>query len=878
MFCFKKISPLFLFFCFVQPLLAQNCDNVGFENGTTGGWICTSGNFGSLTLTDCDAVLPITLTDGVCQNQGGIDGSLTPASPLENRHTIMSDKTGTDANSLNNVPFVAPGALFPDGVNVYSFRIGNGLGNESADLALAESIKFPFTVTSQNAGLTYMYAAFLREALPAIHRINQAPRFEIKITEKKNGGDSLISCGYYEVVAGAATNFLTGASDNQGLWRYTNWTKVALDLTGYIGKQLTIEFRTTDCFPGQQFGGGCRYRPGAHSAYAYIDLYCTPVTMISPAICANQASVELCAPPGYATYQWPAGQPGIVPPLDKQCVTINNPKSGDKYTVNMTSVSGGCPSNTTISLSGAELKVRDTTVCLGAAPFHLNAKPTTPGNYDFKWTPATNLSCTDCLSPIFTPGSTTTYTVIMSDKNVANCNSEKIVNVRVEDLKVDAGKDQRICAGSTVTLAGSFSGTATGGVWTGGTGKLSSLIDPNATYTPSAAEEAAGKAVLQFSAVTTNNNVSCPNSVDEMVITIDRIPTVNAGNGASVCIGTPIKLAGSVGGSATSAVWSGGTGTFYPDDSTLTATYTPSTADITGGTVKLTLTSNATGICPASVSEVTFNIYPNPIVNFAVDTPKACPPHCVDFFDSTIVGGGTKIVKWKWEFSNGTNAGNDHPTEICFEKPGYYDVKLTATSDKNCSTELLKKAMIETFEKPTAEFTVNPNSVSVYDPTVQLKDQSSTDVISWKWNLGDNTIIAPNKKNPVHQYPLGISGIYMVKLYVVNQNGCKDSAMHPVEVRPEFTFYIPNAFTPTRNDGTNDTFFGKGVGIVKYHIWIFDRWGNMIFNTENLNTGWDGRANNGADEAQQDVYVWKVKLTDVFGKGHEYIGTVTLVR
>ena len=68
------------------------------------------------------------------------------------------------------------------------------------------------------------------------------------------------------------------------------------------------------------------------------------------------------------------------------------------------------------------------------------------------------------------------------------------------------------------------------------------------------------------------------------------------------------------------------------------------------------------------------------------------------------------------------------------------------------------------------------------------------------------------------------------------------------------------------------------MGIAEYHLWVFDRWGNVVFNTTDINTGWDGRANNGTDIAQQDVYVWKVKLKDVFGNNHEYIGTVTLVR
>lgn len=186
--------------------------------------------------------------------------------------------------------------------------------------------------------------------------------------------------------------------------------------------------------------------------------------------------------------------------------------------------------------------------------------------------------------------------------------------------------------------------------------------------------------------------------------------------------------------------------------------------------------------------------------------------------------------------------------------------------------------MIETYQVPVANFTATPNPVTIYDPTIHFYDQSTPDVKSWTWHFGDGKTVSPNTKNPTHQYTIGVYGIYNVKLFVVNANGCVDSITRPVEVLPEFTFFIPNAFTPTRADGTNDTFFGKGVGIVEYHIWIFDRWGNMVFNATDINTGWDGRANNGVDVAQQDVFVWKVQLKDIFGKKHDYIGTVTLVK
>jgi gliding motility-associated-like protein len=147
----------------------------------------------------------------------------------------------------------------------------------------------------------------------------------------------------------------------------------------------------------------------------------------------------------------------------------------------------------------------------------------------------------------------------------------------------------------------------------------------------------------------------------------------------------------------------------------------------------------------------------------------------------------------------------------------------------------------------------------------------------WEWSFGDGATLSSATQNPVHAYPTDLAASYIATLIVHNTNGCADTVEHPVEIQPEFTFFIPNAFTPN-GDAINDDFNGTGIGIIKYEMIIFDRWGNLIFYTDSLDKPWDGRANHGSEMAQQDVYVWKVKLTDVFDKKHNYIGTVTIVK
>jgi gliding motility-associated-like protein len=134
-------------------------------------------------------------------------------------------------------------------------------------------------------------------------------------------------------------------------------------------------------------------------------------------------------------------------------------------------------------------------------------------------------------------------------------------------------------------------------------------------------------------------------------------------------------------------------------------------------------------------------------------------------------------------------------------------------------------------------------------------------------------------QHPIHKYD--DVGVYTVTLVVNNEFGCYDTTRKVLEVLPEFSFYIPNVFTPN-NDGDNEGFIGQGVGVVDHEMWIFDRWGLLIYETSSIKQGnavpWDGRANGGQNIAQEDVYVYLVKIKDIFGRNHRYIGHVSIVK
>ena len=117
----------------------------------------------------------------------------------------------------------------------------------------------------------------------------------------------------------------------------------------------------------------------------------------------------------------------------------------------------------------------------------------------------------------------------------------------------------------------------------------------------------------------------------------------------------------------------------------------------------------------------------------------------------------------------------------------------------------------------------------------------------------------------------------MIVQIVKNANGCIDTLFKVLDIKPSYVIYIPNVFTPN-GDGTNDTFEAKGVGIIKFSMQIYDRWGHEVFQTKDIYNSWDGRVKDADEIGKQDVYTWKAQVTDIFNKNHFLVGHVSLIK
>jgi gliding motility-associated-like protein len=207
----------------------------------------------------------------------------------------------------------------------------------------------------------------------------------------------------------------------------------------------------------------------------------------------------------------------------------------------------------------------------------------------------------------------------------------------------------------------------------------------------------------------------------------------------------------------------------------------------------------------------------------------------------------------------------------------------TASTPSSAICRQSGQIYVRVVPSPIAGFSVTPPNPSQLSPEVHFNDQSTTDAVSWIWFFGDGS--TSNQPSPQHTYPTDPPGTYQATLIVTNSSGCIDTATFTIEVQPEFTFFVPNSFTPD-GDGINDFFHAYGIGIKCYHFEIYERWGRLIWESTDFNEAWDGHViRNGPiayekseDPAQMDVYVWRAELCDMRDRTYVYYGRVSVVR
>jgi len=279
--------------------------------------------------------------------------------------------------------------------------------------------------------------------------------------------------------------------------------------------------------------------------------------------------------------------------------------------------------------------------------------------------------------------------------------------------------------------------------------------------------------------------------------------------------------------------------------------------------------------CSDSVSHSVQIIAPSPTAKFDYSPQKGCVPLQVNLSNLSL-----NAQSFLWDFGDGSTSYETAPTHYYYE-PGTYFIKLTA-SGENGSDELTL-GPIEVYPTPEAHLEVAPAIVYIPDQPVKCYDLSvGADSLIWWFGDGEQS----SEQNPLHYYQN--EGLYTITLIAMTDYMCLDTAIAPqqVEAKSQGKIDFPNAFKPSAtgpSDGTfpmpdteNSVFHPVFRGVNEYELNIFNRWGELIFVSKDLNIGWDGYYR--GELCKQDVYVWKAEGKYINGKAFDFAGDVTLLR
>lgn len=434
------------------------------------------------------------------------------------------------------------------------------------------------------------------------------------------------------------------------------------------------------------------------------------------------------------------------------------------------------------------------------------------------------------------PIGTTVYTVT-GTSNVGCTNTDQVAVVVHPLPSIQAGTDLSICLGDTVVLMGQG----------GFNYQWSNSINNGVPFIPSSTSSYTLTGVSQF---------GCVNS-DNLIITVNPIPNVNAGNDTSICFGESITL---IGTGATSYTWNNGVTnnmSFIPLQGTHVYT-------VVGTTNQGCINSDSLIVTVKSL----------PIIQFEADATSGCIPKTVHFLNETE---NTQSCSWK--FGTDSSIGNYSDAAYTFTAEGCYDVSLEVLGTNGCSTNSIFTNYICVEDAPNVSFTPSTEIVNQLDGTVYFYN-TTEGATSYTWNFGDSSLLNYDE-NPTHDFIELPYGNYMVKLIASSSMGCIDSNFVIIKMDEESIFFIPNTFTPNQ-DEMNTVFlpvFTDGFDPYNFSIRIFNRWGELIFESNDARLGWNGLRFNEGEMVQDGIYTWSITYKKIYSAETTQLnGHVTLIR
>lgn len=462
----------------------------------------------------------------------------------------------------------------------------------------------------------------------------------------------------------------------------------------------------------------------------------------------------------------------------------------------------------------------------------------------------------------------TQYSARLIVSNIYNCSdtSDQVVKVKAKILLDYERHPVIACENAQVNFINKSKNT-TRYLWKFGDGGLSNDVNPSHTYKVFGNYFVTLYGFDKDGCIDSSNGTTLMKILERPKADFTYLPAFPKLPNAKVDFtATPTMNTAAI--SSLSYDWDFGDGQ-YPE--TNFQQQNPSHTYTIAGTIPVTLRVVYQG-CNDSITKYIFIEDPKPNIVFTADTMEGCTPLTVHFKNST-----THVQTYRWIFGDGTPDSYDKEPIHTFTLPGKWDVTLVATGTGGTST-LKKQYLITTYPSPTLEFFTTQRYLSLPAAVFNMRNNSNS-VYNY-WDVFDSTgAVVQSSALREPSFILNSLGQFSIRLIGMNSYGCVDTLIKSnyLVTLGQGYVYVPNAFSPNKN-GKNDLFMPSMVNVrdQNYNFRIFNRWGELLYQTTDIKGFWDGTFK--SETCEQDVYIWTVSGEYYNGDLFSFRGTVTLLR
>jgi len=601
-------------------------------------------------------------------------------------------------------------------------------------------------------------------------------------------------------ICSGGTGTLTASSPTPGgtfTW-FLNSTQIG------AGPTLSVSPSTTTTYAVEYTAAGCT---GTANVTVTVESTPQPVVTTDSICIGNTGTLFVNNVTAGGTYLWSTGA--------TTATLTESPTTTTNYSVVFTSANGCVSpsvSGTIVVKPYPVISTTNDTICFGSSTT-LNTSVDLPGG-TYSWTPTVASSSSITVSPALT----TTYTVIY---DLLSCQDTASATVLVNPIPVVQTANAVICFGDVIDLVATANLAGGSFLW--------STNDTNDTISISPASS------TNYSVTYTLNNCTSPSATAQ--VTVNPIPVVSL-TSETICETDPVTLTATPdlpGGNylwGPNSVLGGANQTFTPlQDTTLTVVYTLNN-------------------CPSLPATGLVTVHPLPVVTFSATPIEGCAPLAVSFAADDATN-----ATYSWSTSNGLSASGIAPT-IVFGNGGTFDVSLAATTSFGCYDSHTELAYIYVEDLPVADFE-SPISVFTQEAQYVMFSNLSIGATNYIWDFGDGQF--SNDFEPSHVFQGTMNG-YTITLTALTDLLCTDATSFSIGYQYNELLYIPNTFTPD-GDQNNQIFcpvFYSGFDAQNYELTIYNRWGEIIFESHNSTIGWDGTYGPDALAAPTGMYTYRI--------------------